>query len=304
MARLFDAYIIVDWSAASKPTTGANSIWVGVHVRNARLKFQFTAVNPKTRLEARKFITDMADKLIARGDKVLIGMDFAMGYPSGTADAIGLTKDGKAPWKAMHDHLASKVREREDNSNARFPLAAGMNYAMTKGPHPFWGTTKRDAVNTLATKKGDFSADGSLPEHRLAEAWIKQTFKANPKSVWQLLGAGAVGSQTLLGIPTVQFLRGEIKDSQIWPFETGFQPLSEDALENVTCVLAEIYPSTVSAVQNPGEVLDEAQVRTLAQHLQTLDDAGKLADAFGPPDSLDTRKIAQIEAEEGWILAK
>lgn len=304
MARLFDAYIIVDWSAASKPTTGANSIWVGVHARDARLKFQFTAVNPKTRLEARRFISDITQKLIARGDKVLIGMDFAMGYPAGTAEAIGLTKNDKAPWQVMHEHLASKVREREDNSNARFPLAAGMNYAMTKGPHPFWGTTKRDAVNTLAAKKGDFSAKGSLPEHRLAEAWIKETFKANPKSVWQLLGAGAVGSQALLGIPTVQFLRGEIEGSQIWPFETGFKSLTDEDLENVTCVLAEIYPSTVSVTQNSGEFLDEAQVRTLAKHLQMLDQAGKLADAFGPPDSLDRGKIAQIEGEEGWILAK
>ena len=35
MARLFDAYIIVDWSAASKPALGANSIWVGALARDA-----------------------------------------------------------------------------------------------------------------------------------------------------------------------------------------------------------------------------------------------------------------------------
>ena len=29
MARIFDAYIIVDWSAASKPSQGANSVWIG-----------------------------------------------------------------------------------------------------------------------------------------------------------------------------------------------------------------------------------------------------------------------------------
>ena len=304
MARLFDAYIIVDWSAAAKPVTGANSIWVGILARDARLKFQFTSVNPKTRLEARKFIGDMAEKLIKRGDRVLIGFDFAFGYPVGTADAIGLTKSGKAPWQAMHDHLASKVKEREDNSNARFALAAGMNYAITKGPHPFWGTPKRDAVSTLATKKGDFSAKGSLPEHRRCEAWIKANFKANPKSVWQLLGAGAVGSQTLLGIATVQHLRARIEDSQIWPFETGFKPLSEDALKNVKCVLAEVYPSTLNPTQKPGEILDQAQVRTLSNHLQSLDQAGKLAAAFGPPDSLESEEIYQIETEEGWILAK
>ena len=82
MNRLFDAYIIVDWSAAAKPVTGANSIWVGIRARDARLKFQFSSANPKTRLEARRFILEIAQKLIARGDRVLIGFDFALGYPS------------------------------------------------------------------------------------------------------------------------------------------------------------------------------------------------------------------------------
>ena len=304
MSRLFDAYIIVDWSAAAKPVTGANSIWVGILARDARLKFQFTSVNPKTRLEARKFIGDMAEKLIARGDRVLIGFDFALGYPAGTAASIGLLKSGKPPWQAMHDHLASKVKERADNSNARFALAAGMNYAMTKGPHPFWGTPKRDAVSTLATKKGDFSARSSLPEHRRCEAWIKTNFKANPKSVWQLLGAGAVGSQSLLGIATVQSLRTRIQGSQIWPFETGFKALNEEDLSAVKCVLAEVYPSTIDPAPNSGEILDQAQVRTLSNHLQALDQAGKLATAFGPPNSLKHDEIYQIETEEGWILAK
>jgi hypothetical protein len=29
-ARLFQAYVMVDWSAAAKPATGPDSIWVGV----------------------------------------------------------------------------------------------------------------------------------------------------------------------------------------------------------------------------------------------------------------------------------
>nr|MDJ0922337.1 hypothetical protein [Henriciella sp.] len=302
MSRLFDAYIIVDWSAASKPTRGANSIWIGMLARDARLKFRFTAVNPKTRAEARQFLSEVIAKLVKRGDKVLAGFDFAMGYPTGTADAIGLIEDGKAPWAAMHDHLAAKVKERDDNSNARFALAAGMNYAMTKGPHPFWGAPKRDVANSLSAKKGDFST--GLAEHRLTEAWIKQSFKASPKSVWQLLGAGAVGSQALLGIPAVHHLRGAIDGSKLWPFETGFKPLTPADLENVPCVFAEVYPSTVDPVLEPGEILDRAQVRTLSNRLQTLDEAGKLATAFGPPDSLERGKITQVEVEEGWILAK
>ena len=304
MYRLFDAYIIVDWSAAAKPTTGANSIWIGARARDARLKFQFTSANPKTRLEARTLVSELAQKLIARGDKVLIGCDFAFGYPSGTAQAIGLDCDSMQPWQAMYAHLASKVKEREDNSNARFAIAAGLNYAMTKGPHPFWGTTKKDQVSTLAMKKGDFSSAASLPEHRLSEAWIKSQFKASPKTVWQLMGAGAVGSQTLLGIPAVAHLRREIAGAQIWPFETGFKSLTADDLSNTTCVLAEVYPSTLKVTPESGEVLDLAQVRMLSEHLESLDSAGKLASAFGPPNTLSSREIEQITCEEGWILAK
>ena len=153
-------------------------------------------------------------------------------------------------------------------------------------------------------KKGDFSASGSLPEHRLCEAWIKANFSAHPKSVWQLLGAGSVGSQAMLGIPTVSFLRDQIPNSKLWPFETGFEPLTPETLENTDCVMAEIYPSTVSVTPKTGEILDQAQVRTLSEHLESLDSAGKLAAAFGPPDSLSGREIHKITAEEGWILAK
>lgn len=304
MTQLFDAYIIVDWSAAAKPVTGANSIWVGVHARDARLKYKFTSSNPSTRLAARSLIGDLAEKLISRGDKVLIGFDFALGYPAGTAAASDLDIESAAPWSAMHAYLASKVREREDNANARFAIAAGLNYAISKSSHPFWGAPKKNVVSTLSMKKGDFSAPGSLPEHRLCEGWIKQNFKANPKSVWQLLGAGSVGSQAMLGIPTVAYLNARIEKSVIWPFQTGFRPLTAEALKSVSCVFAEIYPSTVEIAQNPGETLDESQVRTLSKHLQLLDSAGELGSAFGPPDSLSEAEIHKITAEEGWILAK
>ena len=300
MARLFDAYIIVDWSAAAKPVAGANSIWVGARARDARLSFKFTSANPRTRLEARGLIADLAEKLITRGDKVLIGFDFALGYPSGTAEAIGLDSKQSPPWRAMHEHLASKVKEREDNSNARFALAAGLNYAISKGPHPFWGAPKKDVVSTLSMRKGDFSSTGSLAEHRICEGWIKTNFKANPKSVWQLLGAGSVGSQAMLGIPTVSYLRDRIVRSAIWPFQT-FTP---ELLENTDCVFAEIYPSTVPVTPKPGEILDELQVKTLSERLESLDSAGALAAAFSPPNSISDGEIHRITTEEGWILAK
>ncbi|MEQ9316316.1 MAG: hypothetical protein RLN72_10730, partial [Henriciella sp.] len=224
MARLFDAYIIVDWSAASKPSQGANSIWIGVLARDARLKFHFQAANPSTRLAARDMIAGLAERFTSRGEKILVGFDFSLGYPAGTAEAAGITKAGEPAWKSMFDHLSGKLKDKPDNSNKRFAIAAGLNYSITKGPVPFWGAPARDQITTLTGTKGNF-AKSPVPEYRIAETYVRKNFKSKPKSVWQLYGAGSVGSQSLLGIPTVTALAERLPKSKIWPFETGFVPL-------------------------------------------------------------------------------
>jgi hypothetical protein len=52
MARLFNSYVMVAWSAASKPATGADSIWIGALTPDARMKLVFKASNPPTRAKA------------------------------------------------------------------------------------------------------------------------------------------------------------------------------------------------------------------------------------------------------------
>ncbi|MEM7661632.1 MAG: hypothetical protein AAF292_05245 [Pseudomonadota bacterium] len=303
MPRLFDAYIMVDWSAATKPVTGPNSIWIGILAKDARLRMVFQAVNPETRLKARKFLEDIIGKLQRRGDRILLGFDFSLGYPDGTAEAVGLDIADTPPWRAIHSHIASKMKEREDNSNPRFAVAAGMNYAISKGPFPFWGAPKREQVSTLAGTKGDFGA-GSLAEFRLTESWLKEQKLGQPKSCWQLAYTGSVGSQSLTGIPHVKHLRDSIPGTRIWPFETGLQPLDDDALQDVKLLICEVYPSAVPVTQESGEVLDRAQVRTIAHHYCDLDIKGRLGGYFGAPDSLDEGKVPVVEGEEGWILAK
>lgn len=303
MARLFDAYIIVDWSAASKPAQGANSVWIGVMARDARLKFHFQSANPATRLTARDMIAGLAERFTSRGDKVLIGFDFSLGYPSGTADSAGLDTGGKAPWQAMHDYLSTKVKEKPDNSNTRFAIAAGLNYAITKGPLPFWGAPARDQIKTLSGTKSDFT-HSPLAEYRTCEEWVRKTHRSKPKSVWQLYGAGSVGSQSLLGIPTVKALRDRLPNSAIWPFETGLETMTAETLSETNIVFAEVYPALISARAEAGEVADQAQVRALARHYYELDEAGRLGSLFGPPEGLDSTLIPKIVDEEGWILLK
>ncbi|OZB15758.1 MAG: hypothetical protein B7X53_10675 [Hyphomonas sp. 34-62-18] len=301
MAALFDAYIMVDWSAAAKPSLGANSIWIGILAKDARLKLQYRGVNIDTRLKARAFIEDMVAKLTKRGDKVLIGFDFSLGFPAGTAAALGLDTSAQAPWQATYAHLASKLKDKPDNSNARYAIAAGLNYAISKSAFPFWGAPARDVVSTLSATRPDFDG-GSLPEYRICENYLKEKKIGQPKSVWQLAYTGSVGSQTLTGIPHVHALRQAWPTSRIWPFELGTEALSAEALEGIDVVMAEIYPSLVKAKPEKGEVADEAQVREIARHYADLDEKGRLAAAFSTAKSLSPEQNRHITEEEGWIL--
>jgi hypothetical protein len=301
---LFDAYIMVDWSAASKPALGPNSIWIGMLIKDARLKLQFKAVNIDTRLKARAFLEDMVAKLIKRGDKVLLGFDFSLGYPAGTAKALGLDTSKQAPWAAMHAHLATRYKDKPDNnSRPRFAIAAGLNYTISKGPFPFWGTPPADKATTLSTSRPEFTPDKPVAEFRLAEQHLRSIPGASPKSCWQLYGAGSVGSQSLTGIPHVHALRQAWPNARIWPFELGeAAPLTAGQLDGIEVVIAEIYPTLVKAKPEKGEVADEAQVRQIARHYADLDEKNALGAAFSTGKSLSEDQIGVITGEEGWIL--
>jgi hypothetical protein len=294
MRRLFENYIIVDWSAAAKPATGADSIWVGVHKRDVRLQVQYETHNPATRAEAVKLIESLLADFAKRGDRTLIGFDFPMGYPTGTAAALSM--DG-TPWEAMHKFLAKEIKDKPTNDNNRFAVAAMVNRRISGGPFPFWGCPPRDVITTLQSKKTRPHGPGDVPEQRACESRAKG---ASP--VWKLYTAGSVGSQALMGIPVVHGLRHRHETSRIWPFETGWQAMTPETLSDVKVVLAEIYPSILKAVAEPGEVKDAAQVRTLGAHFAALDAEGKLGALFGPQAKGDEALRETVEGEEGWIL--
>lgn len=294
MSRLFDNYVMVDWSAAAKPATGADSIWVGIHRRDVRLQLRFESHNPATRKAAFDLLVATLADFDKRGDRTLIGFDFPLGYPTGTAAALKF--DGTA-WSAMHAFLAKELKDKPDNANNRFQVAAMMNRLISGGPFPFWGCPPKDVLTTLQSKKGRAHEAGDVPEHRHTELAAKG---ASP--IWKLYTAGSVGSQALTGIPIVKKLRDLRADARIWPFETGYQPLTRDDLDGVKIVMAEIYPSLIKANPVVGEVKDQTQVRVIGEHFAALDDAGKLGAAFGPAKGTSEAVIESVATEEGWIL--
>jgi len=293
--RLFSAYVIVDWSAASKPTTGADSIWIGVLKRDVRFRLAFESFNEATRSGAEARLNTILADLKKRSERALVGFDFPLGFPRGFAEALKLKGE---PWRAAWDELGKRVVDKPTNVNNRFNVAAQLNRLLTDGPFPFWGAPPKDVQTTLSATKPRPHGPDDLPEFRHADLAAK-----GAASIWKTYYNGSVGGQAIMGIPLVRRLkdaRGEA--ARVWPFETGFRPLTEAELAGVEVVLAEVYPSMHKVQALPGEVKDQAQVRTTAEHFARLDEANKLGAVFGPAKGMAAEAVLDAEREEGWIL--
>ena len=127
---LFDAYAMVDWSAASRPARGADSIWLGI----ARPGAETQVENIPTRLEARTRLKTLAAAAVKQGEKLLIGFDFPFGYPTGVAGHITGEDNALALWR----WIAARLEDADDNANNRFDVATEIN-RLYAGTGPFWG---------------------------------------------------------------------------------------------------------------------------------------------------------------------
>ena len=304
MARLFGAYIIVDWNAAEGRKTGEQSVWIAVVKRDVRFRLTPAELhNPPTRREAETLLRTILADLARRNEKALIGFDFGLGFPEGTAALAKLP--GAPPWAAMWKFLAARVVDKPDNTNNRFQVAATLNRLMTGAARPFWGAPARQAQTTLTTTKPPPGATDIPPEFRRTELATHKrgNGKAGAKSVWQLVGAGAVGGQTLVGIAAASRLLTELGDAgAVWPFSFGWRAPTPADLTPLRALLVEVYPSLLEVTPEPGEVRDRAEVRTVAEHLARLDEASKLAPLFTAPKTAAPEEVAAVEREEGWIL--
>lgn len=282
----FDSVVIVDWSSASAPKTGKDSIWIAWHAAGEDAPRALD--NPPTRAAAEAALLALLTAEAEAGRRVLVGFDFPFGYPEGFAEAAFAAPGWHPVWAALCEH----VHERPGNLNNRLAVAAEINRRLP-GDGPFWGhppTQRHDGLPTLKPKGG-----AALPEWRAAEAEARAR-GAQPKSCWQLNGAGAVGGQVLTGIPAVARLRGALDGSaQVWPFETGL------AEPEAAIVFAEIYPSLVPLSPREGEPKDAAQVRAAAAHFLALQSARRLAPLFTAPGAEPGIRTA-VATEEAWIL--
>ncbi|MGH7037146.1 MAG: precorrin-8X methylmutase [Stellaceae bacterium] len=286
---MFDTFAMVDWSAASTPKQGRDSIWVCWHgPRGERFD------NPPTRHAARTLLAELLAEALGRGERVLIGFDFPFGYPAGLTARLGLAGP---PWRALWDEIAHLVEDAPDNRNNRFEVAARLNARISGGPFPFWGCPAGRAGPFLApTHPGRYGAH-ELAERRLIDA---RAYMPGAQPCWKLCYAGSVGGQALTGIPVVRALRDDPrwrKEARVWPFETGLA-----IPDGARAVLAEIYPSLWPVAPEPGEPKDRAQVREVVRFLRARREAGDLGALFAGDPNLTAGQRRRVESEEAWTL--
>ncbi len=262
----YDTFIMVDWSGGNDrgPKPVKDAIWACV----ARAGRAETPIYHRNRQVAEKWITDTLNTEVSAGRRCMIGFDFPFGYPVGFAQALTGQADPFAVW----DWFESRITDARSDNN-RFDLAGEINLALGSNG-PFWGNAlKRDIVGLPRTKKEYINP---FPDRRSVEMQAAGAF-----TCWQLAGAGAVGSQVMMGLPVLARLRRAFSDVlAVWPFEPMDRPVS----------VVEIWPSLLGGVAPKGVIKDAWQVQTVAQTLSRLDPAllGKMLDVDAP--------------EEGWIL--
>ena len=345
---LFDTYVMVDWSASNKPAKwppNADSIWwAAVQNRRERRKVngkrkketvrippaETIVAHERTRHSAISHLSDFLAAEVAAKPKrrVLVGFDFAFGYPSGFSKMVTGSASAESVWTWISDRISDK----DDNHNNRFYVAGELNEIIrrkTGAAGPFWvARSKKDDPFDPRVPNGNPYKKDALPwpahfgfAHRRVTDYAP---RAQP--VWNLFGPGTVGSQALLGIPSLRRLVAKpfLRDRcVVWPFQTGWS--LPDATKKNSVVIVEIYPSllgrSLQAFAQPREVLDRTQVRLNALAFSLLDQKKNGLDRlFLRPREEDLRRAEsqwpqggsrddrmkkmrdRIEKEEGWMF--
>lgn len=310
MARLFDVYIAVDWSAkngSAREKPAPDSVWVGERVA-ADVTDEPSPHETfwRTRFSCRQHLLERLHHHTESGRRVLIGFDFPYGYPSGFATSLRLPDDSP-PWRKVWDELGRLIKDTPQNINNRFEVAAELNKRCGgPTPGPMWGCPASRSSPTLEmtspTVGYPYPAGNEIMIERLR--WVERRVRGVAPT-WKLFGLGSVGSQSLVGIPVVRYLRDDPSlrsFSQVWPFETGFAP--EPFPQTGPFVLhVEIWPGVVPDPLDPDVLIrDQAQVRATVQWFSRLDDEGRLGDLFDTPVDLPADAIQACVEDEGWIL--
>ncbi len=260
----FDVIVVVDWSGGNDrgPKPKADAIWVGVQDKDGQ-----TQTYQRNRLVAEVFLDALIADHRRKGHRVLIGFDFPFGYPQGFGQALTGSEDPLAVLGWFEDRIEDTAK-----ANNRFDIAGEINRTFGQGRGPFWANGLDRDIDGLPRRKTDYV--NPFPDRRACEDRAKGTF-----TCWQMAGAGAVGSQVMMGLPVLARLRRK-HGARVWPFEV----LDTDV------ALVEVWPSLTAGPAPNGMIKDQWQVKEVARQIAGLPAA-------------DLSQMLDVDAPvEGWIF--
>jgi hypothetical protein len=204
--------VAIEWSGRSDG--GGRTTWMAV-IEDGTFR----------RLENGRSRPEVCDELIrlrSISDRLVVGIDFAFGFPRWYAEANGWTC-GRDIWRAAYRDGESWLRTEEA---------------------PFWGrTTKRPPHPGEALRRTEQEVAGA------------------PRSIFQIGGAGAVGTGSIRGMGVLH----ELAEAgfAVWPFESAGG-----------ATIIEIYPRLFT-----GKVV-KSSVQACMHHLNAQYPSGELPDLF------------------------
>ncbi len=193
------------------------------------------------RLECERTREELVTELIrcaACDSDLAVGLDFAFSFPAWFVRALGAASVSEL-WSRVQQH--------------------GESWLSSCQP-PFWGRKGRRRP----------PAEGDRPAFRRTESEHAPVAGIGPKSVFQIGGAGAVGTGSIRGMPHLARLREA--GFSIWPFDPPRRPL-----------LIEIYPRWLSGPVTKGSgAARECHIRVHCpgQPEELLERAARSDDAF------------------------
>lgn len=227
--------------------------WSGAKKRAEKTIWLAEVVGERlVRLENGRNRAEVVEHLVAEVERepmMIVGFDFAFSLPAWFLEERGLV-EARELW-ALAEHEAEGWLARCES--------------------PFWGRPG----------KGRPSLGPGRDHFRRTDLGVPDTGGVRPKSVFQIGGAGAVGTGSLRGMPFLGRLSGA--GFSIWPFDSPGWPR-----------VVEIYPRLLTGAVNKSSAGERAAY--LAFRYDTLD-AGWRERAASSEDAFDAAVSALVMAE-------
>jgi hypothetical protein len=272
----------VDWSGDKGPGQ-RKKIWAGIWTASsAAMGGTVSLESGRTRVELMEWLVELARET----PRMVVGFDFSFSYPAWFLRELGI---GSAPefWQLVADGLGERWLH-QDCEDGRFWGRAGSR-RHGKKPAEFCGEHAHRMLRRAETVL-KVRAEMTDP---LAVARIAGIA---PKSVFQIGGAGAVGTASLRGMPGLLVLREA--GFRIWPF---------DAPSVKRPLVVEIYTRLMTgAVTKSSEVARTAYLAKKRKEniLYAGISRGVMAEARGSEDAFDGLVAAMVMVEHRAEFAR